>query len=324
MKQPVQPMNNPSRSGRCSDHGRNRSRQRNQNLADLAFDAGNYLLMSLVLVLIAYPLVYILSASFSDPLRVASGEMWLLPKGATLEGFERLFRYSEIWRGYANTIYYTVFGTFFNLLVTIPCAYALSRKDFVGRSLIMTLFVITMFFSGGLVPTYLVVRDIGLINNRWMMIVGGATSAYNVVVSRTFFATSIPYELQEAGRIDGCTNYKLFGRIILPLSKPILAVMAMFFGVGHWNEYFGAMIYLKDREIWPLQLILKEILIQSRVAAEMAMQSSELLEGAAALARISEMIKYTSIVVSVIPMMALYVYMQKYFVKGVMIGAIKG
>lgn len=295
-----------------------------QNLPDQIFDAGNYLLMFIVLVLIAYPLIYILSASFSDPIRVASGEMWLLPKGLTLEGYERLFRYSEIWNGYANTVLYTVLGTIFNLIVTIPCAYALSRKDFYGRNLIMTMFVITMFFSGGLIPTYLIVRDVGLLNTRLMMIVGGATSAYNVVVSRTFFSTSIPAELQEAGRIDGCNNYKLFGRIVLPLAKPIIAVMAMFFGVGHWNEYFGAMIYLKDREIWPLQLILKEILIQSRVAAEMAMQSSELLEGAAALARISEMIKYTSIVVSVIPMMILYINMQKYFVKGVMIGAIKG
>ncbi len=294
------------------------------NKADLAFDSLNYILMFGVLVIVLYPLIYVVSASFSDPYKVSSGEMWLLPKGFTLEGYKRLFNYSEIWLSYLNTIYYTVVGTAFNLAVTLPCAYSLSRKDFQGKGLIMLIIVITMFFSGGLIPSYINIKNLKLLNTRLIIIIGGATSAYNIIVSRTFFSTTIPIELQEASKIDGCSNWKLFLKIVLPLSKPLIAVMALFFGVGHWNSYFGPMIYLRDRKLFPLQLILREILIQSKVSAEMVAVDSDMALAVEELARISEMIKYTSIIVATVPMLVLYVFLQKYFVKGVMIGAIKG
>lgn len=291
---------------------------------DIVFDSINYCLMTAVLVIVLYPLVYILGASFSDPYKVASGEMWLYPVEFTLEGYQYLLKYSEIWVSYGNTIVYTIAGTSLNLVVTLPCAYALSRKDFVGRGWLMLLIMIPMYFTGGLVPTYITVKRLGLLDTRLMLIVGGATATYNLIVSRTFFSSTIPMELQEAGVIDGCSNWKLFIRIVMPLSMPIVAVMAMFFGVGHWNEYFGAMIYLKSRSLYPLQLILREILIQSEVAAEMAMVDSDLIESAARQARISDMIKYTAIVISIAPMLLVYGFLQRYFVKGIMIGAIKG
>ena len=290
---------------------------------ELLFDIVNYTLMFAVLAIILYPLLYIVGASFSEPSKVASGEMWLLPKGFTLEGYARLFKYGEIWMGYSNTVFYTFAGTIINLAVTLPCAYALSRKDFVGRTFLSILFMITMFFSGGLVPAYLIIKQLNLLDTRTILLIGGATAAYNLFIARSFFATTIPYELQEAGRLDGCSNWKLFTRIVLPLSTPIIAVLAMFFGVGHWNSYFGAMIYLKDRSLYPLQLILREILIQSKVAAEMAMTDADLVESLAAKARISELIKYTSIIVSTVPMLALYIFFQRYFVQGVMLGAVK-
>lgn len=295
-----------------------------KNKADLLFDSVNYILMFGVLIIVLYPLIYVISASFSDSYKVSSGEMWLLPKGFTLEGYKRLFNYNEIWLSYLNTIYYTVIGIAFNLAVTLPCAYSLSRKDFQGRGLIMLIIIITMFFSGGLIPSYININNLNLINTRLIIIIGGATSAYNIIVSRTFFSTTIPNELQEASKIDGCSNWKLFLKIVLPLSKPLIAVMALFFGVGHWNSYFGPMIYLKDRELFPLQLILREILIQSKVSAEMAAVDADMAIAVEELARISEMIKYTSIIVATVPMLILYVFLQKYFVKGVMIGAIKG
>jgi len=300
------------------------SKLKYKNKADLVFDSLNYILMFGVLVIILYPLIYVVSASFSDPYKVSSGEMWLLPKGFTLEGYKRLFNYSEIWLSYLNTIFYTVVGTTFNLAVTLPCAYSLSRKDFQGKGLIMLIIVITMFFSGGLIPSYINIKNLKLLNTRLIIIIGGATSAYNIIVSRTFFATTIPNELQEASKIDGCSNWKLFIKIVLPLSKPLIAVMALFFGVGHWNSYFGPMIYLRDRKLFPLQLILREILIQSKVSAEMVAVDSDMALAVEELARISEMIKYTSIIVATVPMLILYVFLQKYFVKGVMIGAIKG
>ena len=299
------------------------NRKRKYTDRDWTFDIVNYSLSIVVLIIVLYPLVYILSASFSDPFRVAGGEMWLWPVGVTIEGFERLFGYSEIWLGYMNTIIYTVGGTVVSLAVTLPCAYALSRKDFVGRGILMTMIMITMFVSGGLIPTYINIKNLGLTDTRTLMFITGLTSAYHLIVSRTFFASTIPAELQESGRIDGCSDTRLFLQIILPLSKPIIAVMAMYFGVAKWNEYFTPMIYLKTRAFFPLQLFLREILIQDQVAAEM-ITDVELAESLAQRARISAMIKYTSIIVSTLPMIIVYPWIQKFFIKGVMIGAIKG
>ncbi len=290
---------------------------------DWAFDIINYFLSLVVLIIVLYPLVYTLSASFSDPFRVADGDMWLWPVGFTVEGYERLFGYSEIWLGYMNTIIYTVGGTMLSLVVTLPCAYALSRKDFVGRGILMTMIMITMFISGGLIPTYINIKNLGLLDTRTLMFITGLTNAYNLIVSKTFFDSTIPAELQESGRIDGCSDTRLFLQIVLPLSKPIIAVMAMYFGVAKWNEYFTPMIYLKTREFFPLQLFLREILIQDQVAAQI-ITDVELAESLAMRARVSAMIKYTSIVVSTLPMIIVYPWIQKFFIKGVMIGAIKG
>lgn len=296
---------------------------KNNGKEEIIFDTVNYTLMFLVLVIVLYPLLYIVGASFSEPSRVAAGDMWLIPKGFTLEGYKRLFGYAEIWNGYTNTIFYTVVGTLINLIVTLPCAYALSRKDFVGRTFLSIMFMVTMFFSGGLIPTYLIVKNLGLLDSRLILLIGGATAAYNLFIARTFYITTIPNELQEAGRLDGCSNWLLFMKIVLPLSAPITAVLVLFFGVGHWNSYFNAMIYLKDRSLFPLQLILREILIQSKVAAQMAMTDADIAETLAAKARISELIKYSSIIVSSAPMLFLYIYFQRYFIQGVMLGAIK-
>ena len=278
--------------------------------------------MLLVLIIVVYPLIYILSASFSDPASVSGGEMWLWPVGFSLEGYVRMLGYSEIGLGYSNTIVYTAAGTLTALAVTLPAAYTLSRKDFVGRGVLTVLVLITMFFSGGLIATYINIKNLGLLDSQLLMIINGACSAYNLIVSRTFFS-SIPPELQEAAQIDGCSNFRLFFKIILPVSKPIIAVMAMYYAIGHWNDYFTAMIYLTDRAKYPLQLFLREILIQSRVSADL-LADVELAESIAAKARISSMIKYCSIIISTIPLLVVYPFFQRFFVKGVMIGAVKG
>jgi putative aldouronate transport system permease protein len=291
---------------------------------DLLFDVINYFLMSMVLVIILYPLVYVVSASFSDPFSVASGKMWLLPHGFTLDGYKRLLNYSEIWVGYGNTIFYTFLGTMLNLAVTLPCAYAISRKDFIGRKIITIMFMITMFFGGGLIPTYILMQSLGIYNNRAVLLISGLTSAYNTFIARTFFQTTVPDELVDSSRIDGCSNWRLFIKIVLPLSKPIIAVLGMYFAVAHWNSYFTAMIYLQDRSLFPLQLILREILVQSKVAAEMAMYDTSIALTLAEQAKTAELLKYTSIIVATIPMLVFYICLQRYFVQGIMLGSVKG
>ena len=279
-------------------------------------------------IILLYPITYVISASFSDPKAVSSGEMILLPVRASLDAYEYILNYKEIWIGYANTIFYTVVGTLLNLIATIPCAYALSRKDLSGRKYILTLFVITMYFSGGLIPSYLNLFELGMINTRWSLLLPGIVSAYNLIVARTFFSNSIPWELHEAAFLDGCSDIKLFSKVIIPLSAPIIVVMILYYGVGHWNAYFSAMIYIRDREMYPLQVFLKEILTMGQFAAS-AMQdgASYTAEEMAVLVKQTEtanMIKYAVIVVSTAPMMVVYPFVQKYFAKGVMIGAVKG
>ncbi|MBO2944658.1 carbohydrate ABC transporter permease [Paenibacillus sp. F411] len=292
---------------------------------DKVFLAFNYVYVFLAFAIVAYPILYILSASISDPKLVGSGEMWLLPKGITFEGYQRVFENSSIWIGYGNTILYTVVGTAINLFVTLPAAYALSRRDFVGRNFFMAMFMVTMFFSGGLVPTYLLVKELGMINTMWAIVIPSAASIWNIIVSRTFFQSSIPKELQEAAQIDGCTNLRLFLKIILPLSMPIIAVMALFYGVGNWNSYFSALIYLNDADKYPLQLVLRQILVLQEAAAQGggALDSST----AAALnnkAEIAALVKYAVIIVATVPIIAIYPFLQRYFVQGVMIGSVKG
>ncbi|MBG9451249.1 sugar ABC transporter permease [Cytobacillus firmus] len=287
---------------------------------DKVFDIINVSLVAIILILVVYPLYFIVIASFSDPNMIYDGKVWLLPKELTFEGYERIFQDSKIWLGYKNSIVYTVVGTIVNVSFTLMASYALSRKDLYGRNVIMFLFLMTMFFSGGLIPTYLVVKNLGLLNTMWALILPKAVAVWNVIVAKTFFETSIPNELLEAAKMDGCSDAKFFWKIVLPLSKPIVAVMVLFYAVGHWNSYFDALIYLNNENLYPLQLILRNILIQNEASTMMISD----LESLAAKQRVSELIKYGVIIVASIPLLIVYPFVQKYFVKGVMIGGIKG
>ena len=270
-------------------------------------------------LIVLYPLCYVLSASFSDPVAVSSGKMWLLPINPTLEGYQMILKDSKIWIGYMNSIIYTAAGTTLNVIVTLCAAYALSRKYLPYRNGIMIFFMITMFFGGGLIPGYLLNKSLGLLNNRLVMIIPGMISVWNMTIARTFIQSNIPDELFEAAQIDGCSYFKMFGSIVVPLSKAIIAVLVLYYGIGHWNSYFGAMIYLSDQNKFPLQVILREMLIQAQASEEMMdnTKAQEVLSK-------TELIKYATIVVSSVPTLVIYPFLQKYFVQGVMIGALKG
>lgn len=297
-------------------------------VGDRIFDGVNAVILAAVTVITLYPLIYVLSASVSDPQAVATGKMVLWPIGFNIDGYEQAFAYSEIWTGYANTIFYTVVGTLLNILVTIPAAYAVSRKDLKGRNFVMIMFIITMYIGGGLIPCYLNMYEFGLVNNRASLLVVGLCTAYNMIVARTFFSNTIPNELQEAGYLDGCSTFQLFSKIVLPLSAPIIVVMALYYGVAHWNEYFNAFVYLgTKREMYPLQVILKEILTQSQLSADALMQggfTQEEIEELERMGETADRLKYCIIVVSAAPMLAIYPWLQKFFNKGVMIGSVKG
>lgn len=291
--------------------------------SDKIFKVCNYIFLTIALLIVLYPIIFIISASISNPRFVNGGEMWLWPKGLNIEGYKMVFENKSIWNGYKNTIIYTLVGTAINLFVTIPGAYALSRKDLVGRGFMMAILVVTMFISGGLIPSYLLIKNLGMINTIWALVIPGAASVYNVIVCRTFFQTSIPGELAESAKIDGASNFTLFTKIVVPLSAPIIAVMALFYGVGHWNSYFGAMIYLKDQDLYPLQLVLRQILVLQQMSGEMSMNSAtaELLEHQATVA---DTVKYAVIIIATLPLIIIYPFMQRFFVKGVMIGSVKG
>nr|WP_249686359.1 carbohydrate ABC transporter permease [Enterococcus casseliflavus] len=284
-----------------------------------------YVFLAISLLIVLYPLIYIISASISNPHLVNSGEMWLLPKGITFEGYRTLLGNSSIWRGYLNTIYYTVLGTSINLLVTLPCAYALSREDFYGRRAFTNFMLVTMFLSGGLIPSYLLIRSLGMLNTVWALVIPGAVSVYNVVVTRTFFQSTIPREMEEAAIVDGCSDFRLFMQIVLPLSTPIIAVMALFYGVGHWNSFFNALIYLSDRSMYPLQMILREILILQDMSSNTVNNvTSEMANMLYSKQQLAQVIKYGVMIVSSLPVIIVYPFLQKYFVKGMMVGSIKG
>ncbi|WP_419872413.1 carbohydrate ABC transporter permease [Candidatus Pristimantibacillus sp. PTI5] len=283
------------------------------------FDVIVYAIAAVIIIIVLYPLLFIVSASFSDPAKVLNGEVWLLPKGVTLDAYTNILHNDKIWIGYRNTIVYTVVGTVINIIMTILAAYPLSRPDLPGRGAIMVLITLTMFLGGGLIPTYLLVKDLGMVNTMWALIVPGAIATYNLIVMRTYFQSSIPWELQEAAHMDGCSNWRLLVSIILPLSKPILAVMVLFYAVGHWNSFFAALIYIRDEALHPLQLVLREILMISQSAAieggSVGLEDQILL---------AESIKFAVIIVSTLPVLIMYPFVQRHFVKGVMIGSIKG
>jgi putative aldouronate transport system permease protein len=287
---------------------------------DKAFDVVIYIIAFVIIAIVLYPLLFVVSASFSDPSKIINGEVWLLPKGVTLDAYANVFKDERIWNSYKNTIIYTVVGTFINIVLTTLLAYPLSRKDLPERNFLMLIIVFTMFFSGGIIPTYLVVQNLGMIDSIWAMVIPGAIATYNVIVMRTFFQSSIPWELQEAALIDGCSNFRLFLRIILPLSKPIIAVMVLFYAVGHWNSFFSALIYLNRDQLYPLQIILREILIQNQSAIDIGLTDFEMVKQI----MLAESMKYAVIVIASLPVIVMYPFVQKYFVKGVMVGSIKG
>jgi len=291
--------------------------------SDILFNIINLFLLSIIFIIAVYPIWFVLCASISDPVFVNTGKVLLLPKGVTFSGYVSVFKDPAILLGYRNTFFYTIIGTFINLCVTLPAAYALSRKDFVGNKLFTLIFLFTMFFSGGLIPTYLVISKLNMVNTIWVLLVVGATGMTNIILSRTFFVNSIPPEMQEAAQIDGCSNLRLFTNIILPLSKPIIAVMSLFFAVGHWNEYFTAMIYITIPKLKPLQLVLRDILVESQFNAKMIEQGVIDVGEISERLKLQELIRYSLIVVATLPVMCLYPFIQKYFVKGIMIGAVK-
>ncbi len=290
------------------------------SFGDKIFDIVNMLLLIILVVLTLYPLIFVLSASVSDPLEVVTGRVFLFPRGFNLDSYKRVFTNATIGIGYRNSTFYTVLGVSISMVLTIFAAFALSRRDLIGRKLFTILITLTMFFSGGLIPLYLVVKNLGLMGNFWSIILPSAMSAYNMIIMRSYFDSSIPYSIQESAIIDGCSPWRLLTRIVLPLSKPVLAVIALFYGVARWNSYFSCMLYLGSRrDLWTLQLVIREIVIQST--------TTEMMElGLVSLEQImaKEALKYTSIIVASVPLLIVYPFIQKYFVRGVMIGAVKG
>lgn len=279
------------------------------------------ILLILFIVIVAYPLWFVVMASVSDPIYVNNGTFLLYPKGFMLDGYKLVFGDMKVWTGYLNTIIYAVFGTVFGLFVTILAGYALSRKDLVGRSVILKLMVFTMFFNGGTIPLYLVIQKLGLLDTRMLIIMLGSVTVYNIIIVRSFMESSIPDELLEAAKIDGCGNGRFFVQIVLPLSKAVVAVIALYVAVAHWNSYFNSMMYLTDGSKHPLQLYLREILVLSSSLANGADVDTELQQK---MEQLTMIIKYAAIVVSTAPILCVYPFVQKYFVKGVMIGSVKG
>jgi putative aldouronate transport system permease protein len=292
-----------------------------QTTGDQVFDALNYGAVILFTLLVLYPLYVIVISSVSEPIAVALGQVSLAPRGFTLEGYEAVFKDSRVWSGYLNSIFYTFLGTTLNVACTVLGGYALSRKDLVGGTAIMLFLVFTMYFEGGLIPTFLLVRSIGLYGSRLALIILDAVWVYLIIIARTYYRSTVPDELREASVVDGCTNVQFFVHVVLPLSAALTAVLALFYGVAHWNQYFKALIYLRSEEKWPLQLVLHQILVLQNMIANDPDASYEALNAAFGRA---ELVKYSLIIVASVPMMLLYPFVQRYFVKGVMIGSVKG
>lgn len=293
---------------------------KNYSLNDKIFYSITAIIMTFFFILVLYPCIFVISASFSSGTAVQSGKVVLFPVDFSLEGYRTVFRTKTVWTGFRNSLFYTFVGTAINMIMTLTTAYCLSRNDLPGRNIIMLLFTFTMFFSGGMIPSYMLVQKLGLINTVWSLLLPGAIGVYNLILAKTFIQSSIPGELLEAAQIDGCSDFMYFIKIVLPLSKAIVAVLVLFYGVGHWNAYFNAMIYLHDKALYPLTLFLREILLADQIdpstVADPEMQAQ--------LAQAAGVIKYALIVVSMVPVLVIYPFIQKYFVKGVMIGSIKG
>jgi multiple sugar transport system permease protein/putative aldouronate transport system permease protein len=288
--------------------------------SDIPFYAITGIIIVILFCITAYPMILVLSSSFSNRMAVLAGKVVLWPVDFSLEGYQAVFKYPEILLGYRNTIFYTTAGTLINIFVTMIAAYPLSRSGWYGKKVITFIFIFTMFFSGGMIPTYLQIRNLGLLNSVWAMILPGAISIYNMIIARTFIQNTIPKELFESAKIDGSSEFRCFLSIVLPLSKAVIAVLVLYYAVGHWNAYFNAFIYLSRRELYPLQIFLREILIANSVEMNPFLddQAMAYYQG------MYDLLKYSLIVVATAPIICVYPFIQKYFVKGVMIGSVKG
>ena len=292
---------------------------RNLSVGDKAFDFGIYFIAGLIALTCLYPLYLVLINSFSDPFAVARGEVFLVPKGFSFDAYVQAFKNGDIMRGYANSLFYLVFGVTLNMVLTIPAAYALSKQHMKGRNAIMMMIVFTMYFSGGLVPHYLMIRDMGLINTRAVVLLEGAVVTTNLIIARTFFSSSVPRELEEAAEIDGCSGTQVFFKIVLPLSKAMLGVILLYYAVGRWNNYTSSLYYPpRAEELHSLQMVIKKMVLQMQAAANAESEMAEYY------ANIFNQIKYSVIVIASLPLLVLYPFLQKYFEKGVMIGSVKG
>lgn len=290
--------------------------------SDMIFDIINYSFMAILLCIFIWPLWFVLIASFSDPNAVWAGKVILIPKSFNLECYKRILGYKQLWVGYRNTILYTVSGTALNIIMTILIAFPLSRKKFMFKGFITKMFMITMYFGGGLIPNYLLVQSLGMVNTPFALIIPGAVSFFNVIIAKSFFENSIPSSLEEASYIDGAGMATYFWKIVVPLSKAIIAVLVLYYAVGHWNNYFSALIYINEPKFQPLQIVLRSILINNSTA-EMMDSGVDIMEQLEQI-KMAETMKYGIIIVSSVPLLCVYPFIQKYFVKGVMIGAIKG
>lgn len=293
--------------------------------SDRAFDIFNILIMVLLLFIFVWPLWFVVISSFSNPYEVWKGNVILWPKGFTMKGYIELYKYEPIWIGYRNNIFYTVVGTCINMVMTVLCAYPLSRKDWLPRRFWLKYCLITMYIGGGLIPTYLVIRGLHMTNTIWAMMIPCALSFYNALIARSYFMNSIPGELQEAAELDGANPMQYLIKVVLPLSKPVLAVVALYYAVGHWNDYYTALIYINNRNLIPLQTALRDVLISAANIADLLHSTdAESIMKMQEKQELAMSLKYTSIIAGIIPMMIVYPFVQKYFVKGVMVGAIKG
>lgn len=279
-----------------------------------------YMFVTLLALLVLYPLIYIVSASFSSASAVSTGKVILWPVNPSIEGYKRVFADSDIWRSYGNTIFYTVVGTTINVSLTLICAYPLARRDLPHKGIFTFLFSFTMMFSGGMIPSYLLMRDLGMLNTRWAVLMPGALAVYQMIVTRTFLQSTIPHEILEATQVDGCSDTRFFFQFAVPLSKAVIAVIAMQYAIVHWNDYFNAFLYLSKEELYPLQIVLRRILLMSQIAASDASDP----DLAAAMVGMSDLLKYALIVVATAPILCVYPFIQKYFVQGVMVGSLKG
>ncbi|OPG98233.1 sugar ABC transporter permease [Chryseobacterium mucoviscidosis] len=289
-----------------------------ESAADKTFLVTIYILLSIVALVVIYPLIFIVSSSISSPAAVTSGRVWLWPVDISFNGYKALFNTPEILIGYGNSIFYTVAGTLISVALTIMIAYPLSRKTFFGRNTLMLIITFTMIFSGGLIPTYMVVKQLHLIDTRWALLIPNAIWVWQVIIARSFFQSSIPGELLEASEIDGCSDMRFIWSVVLPLSKPIIAVLVLMYAVGQWNAYFDALIYLKSADLFPLQLILRSIIIQNNGSG--AMDVAKMVERQ----QLTELLKYSLIVVATLPVLVIYPFVQRHFVQGMLVGSVKG